>query len=83
MTEEEYELQQNIHTALPTLLEALGYTTRYGMFGGIYIYKNDQQLIPDDSPTAYELKSYVENLISGQSVEEATQTFLATRDKLK
>ena len=83
MTEEEYELQQNIHTALPTLLEALGYTTRYGMFGGISIYKNDQQLIPDDSPTAYELKSYVENLISGQSVEEATQTFLATRDKLK
>ena len=31
MTEKEYELQQNIHIALPTLLEALGYTTKYKM----------------------------------------------------
>ena len=83
MTEKEYELQQNIHIALPTLLEALGYTTKYKMSGGISIYKNDRQVIPDDIPTADELESYVENLTSGQSVEEATQTFLAIRDKLK
>ena len=83
MNKKEYYLQQNIKLAVPTLMEALGYTSRYGISGGMSYYKNDRKVIPNDFPTENELDAYVKNLTDGLSVEEAMQEFVATRDRLK
>ena len=79
----EYYLKQNIQLAVPYLMEALGYTSKYGISGGMFYYKNGKHVIPNDFPTKNELDAYVKNLTDGLSVEEAKQEFVATRDKLK